>query len=199
METYNLRESLIHTKDPFESLYLPFLDWEFDYEINNLPNDILSGQNQNQNQINSTDTALKNKANSVLNNFNNINTINLNEFNDEFAEPLYKCEEISCLKLNFIKKLVSKKKVRLVNKDFDLDLIYITKRVMAMGFPARKCESLIRNNINDVRRLFRVYHNNNIKVFNLCLEKDRIYNKNKFPDNQVAIFPFSDHCPCPIR
>ena len=40
---------------------------------------------------------------------------------------------------------------------------------------------------------------NNLKIFNLCLEKDRIYNKSVFMENQVGLFPSKDHNPCPIK
>lgn len=36
-------------------------------------------------------------------------------------------------------------------------------------------------------------------MFNLCLEPERIYNKNLFPDCQVGLFPSLDHNPCPIK
>ena len=70
---------------------------------------------------------------------------------------------------------------------------------MAMGFPSSNCEALYRNNLADVKRLFKDYHNDKVKVYNLCLEKERIYSKEKFVDNDVALFPFSDHCACPVR
>ena len=52
METYSLRESLINTKDPFETTYLPYLDWEFDYEINKLTREIFSQENFSKNKRN---------------------------------------------------------------------------------------------------------------------------------------------------
>lgn len=70
---------------------------------------------------------------------------------------------------------------------------------MAMGFPAVGCESLVRNSLSDVKRFFKANHNNNVKVYNLCLEADRLYNKERFPDCQLGLFPFSDHQTCPVR
>lgn len=68
-----------------------------------------------------------------------------------------------------------------------------------MGFPANKCESLYRNSIEDVKRFFRTNHENKVKVYNLCREPDRIYNKAIFDGLKVALFPFADHQCCPIK
>jgi phosphatidylinositol-3,4,5-trisphosphate 3-phosphatase and dual-specificity protein phosphatase PTEN len=70
---------------------------------------------------------------------------------------------------------------------------------MAMGYPAVGCESLYRNTLSSVRRFFKTYHKNLIKVYNLCLESEKIYSKDRFPDIEVALFPFSDHQICPVR
>lgn len=98
-----------------------------------------------------------------------------------------------------IKKLVSKKKRRYQDSKFDLDMTYVTKRVIAMGFPSKGCEALYRNSLNDVTNLFRIKHNNNVKVYNLCVEKNRIYKKELFPNSSVTLFPSKDHNPCPIK
>lgn len=68
-----------------------------------------------------------------------------------------------------------------------------------MGFPATGCESLYRNSLSEVKRYFENYHNNKIKVYNLCLETEKIYPKERFSGNEVGLFPFSDHQVCPTR
>ena len=90
---------------------------------------------------------------------------------------------------NFIKSLVSKKKERFCYDNFDLDLTYITMKIIAMGFPSIKIEGLYRNNMEDVKRFFNERHPKHHKVYNLCEEK-------KYPNNcfyQQGYFPFPDH------
>jgi protein-tyrosine phosphatase len=70
---------------------------------------------------------------------------------------------------------------------------------MAMGFPSVSCESLIRNSIKDVKRFFSHYHKNNVKIFNLCIEENRIYDKEIFQGLRVGLFPSADHSSCPVK
>ena len=100
---------------------------------------------------------------------------------------------------NILKRLVSKQKRRYQDENFDLDMSYITNRVIAMGFPSVGCETVYRNSLTDVVRFFHTKHNDKVKIYNLCLEKDRIYNKNLFSRSQVGLFPATDHNPCPIK
>ena len=102
-------------------------------------------------------------------------------------------------KANILKRLVSKQKRRLQDEEFDLDMAYITQRVIAMGFPSVGCETVYRNALPDVLDFFHRRHNDQVKIYNLCLEKDRIYNKNIFSKSSVGLFPATDHNPCPIK
>jgi hypothetical protein len=54
---------------------------------------------------------------------NNYNLQEIEYLNDQLAEKFYKCETVNVLKRKWMKKLVSKNKIRLVNKQFDLDLM----------------------------------------------------------------------------
>jgi hypothetical protein len=52
-----------------------------------------------------------------------------------------------------IRKIVSKKKRRFESEGFNLDLSYVTERVIAMGYPASEhIEAMYRNSPEDVRR-----------------------------------------------
>ena len=58
----------------------------------------------------------------------------------------------STMASNAIKKMVSKKKRRFEGEGFNLDLSYVTDRVIAMGYPSQRVESMFRNSLEDVRR-----------------------------------------------
>ena len=52
--------------------------------------------------------------------------------------------------MNFIRKIVSGKKRRFNKDGFNLDLSYITPRIIAMALPATGFSKAYRNKINDV-------------------------------------------------
>lgn len=92
-----------------------------------------------------------------------------------------------------VKKAVSKKKRRFVADGFDLDLTYITDRIVAMGFPSENLEAVYRNDMKETQLFFNTRHRDHYMIYNLCSERD--YDHAKF-DNRVVSFPFDDHnCP----
>jgi phosphatidylinositol-3,4,5-trisphosphate 3-phosphatase/dual-specificity protein phosphatase PTEN len=96
---------------------------------------------------------------------------------------------------NFLRRLVSKKKKRLQDSGFDLDLSYITDRIIAMGYPAEDSsfQSNYRNPYSEVYTFLEKFHAKNYKVYSLCAEYD--YGTMKF-NGSVAKYPFKDHqCP----
>ena len=69
---------------------------------------------------------------------------------DESEEYSKKWTLIGCFNCNNLRQCVSLKKKRLRRDNFDLDLTYITKNVIAMGYPADGFESVYRNNQRSV-------------------------------------------------
>ena len=53
--------------------------------------------------------------------------------------------------VSLLKEFVSGKKRRFKEDGFNLDMTYITERIIAMSFPGSGFESMYRNNISDVR------------------------------------------------
>lgn len=58
-----------------------------------------------------------------------------------------------------LRKIVAGPKIRTVENGFDLDLTYVTERVVAMAFPAEGFEKLYRNSIDDVDKRLLRFHN----------------------------------------
>jgi hypothetical protein len=69
--------------------------------------------------------------------------------------------------------LVSKKKLRFVDAEagVDLDLSYITDRLIAMGYPSRGLEALYRNPAAAVRSFMEGRHGGHYRIWNLCIER----------------------------
>ena len=54
--------------------------------------------------------------------------------------------------------MVSKKKKRYTDGEFDLDLSYVNPRIIAMGFPSLGAEKLFRNPMEEVEAFFEAKH-----------------------------------------
>ena len=96
--------------------------------------------------------------------------------------------------MDFVRELVSQKKTRFINEDYNLDLTYITPKIIAMSFPAEGFESLYRNRIEDVSSFLQKTHKKNYLIINLS---NRKYNYKHF-ENKVYDVKWPDHYPCPF-
>lgn len=179
---------------------LPFSDIEYDYEISNCrihENNIFIAQ------------LTKHSCQLIELNIGQVVDTHKIEINDgKCISSNIKFNPSLCL---CIKRLVSKKKRRFENQDFSLDLAYITKRVIAMGYPSDGIESYYRNSKQQTLEFLHFYHKEGFKIYNLCIEKSRIYTKEyifgksitKNPEERkkykLSLFPIKDHNPPPIK
>uniref|UniRef100_A0A8D0BM09 Phosphatidylinositol-3,4,5-trisphosphate 3-phosphatase n=1 Tax=Salvator merianae TaxID=96440 RepID=A0A8D0BM09_SALMN len=69
------------------------------------------------------------------------------------------------------RRMVSENKRRYIRDGFDLDLTYVTARVIAMSFPSSGQQSFYRNPIKEVARFLDTKHEDHYKVYNLCSEQ----------------------------
>lgn len=86
--------------------------------------------------------------------------------------------------------MVSQNKRRYQKDGFDLDLTYVTERIIAMSFPSSGRMSWYRNPIKDVARFLDTKHANHYRVYNLCSE--RTYDDSYF-HGRVERFIIDDH------
>ena len=96
-----------------------------------------------------------------------------------------------------LRNMVSKEKKRYTDDGFDLDLTYITPRIIAMGAPSEGQEAIFRNPMGDVQRLLELRHEGHYKVYDLRAEKGAAYDPKCFK-GRVAGFRFFDHNPPPL-
>ena len=76
---------------------------------------------------------------------------------------------------NWARTIVSGKKNRMVWGRWDLDLTYITNRIIACGFPAWGAAAMYRNSKKDLIDFFKAHHGQMVKIYNLCAEDPHWY------------------------
>lgn len=91
--------------------------------------------------------------------------------------------------MDTVRELVSGAKRRLHTSEFNLDLTYITPRVIAMSLPAEGLEKLYRNSSDEVSKYLNQQHPGQYWCYNLS---GITYNYEKF-ENRVQDFPWEDH------
>jgi phosphatidylinositol-3,4,5-trisphosphate 3-phosphatase and dual-specificity protein phosphatase PTEN len=94
----------------------------------------------------------------------------------------------------YIRALVSGNKARFRDESLnvDLDLAYITDRVLVMGYPATGLEGLYRNRREDAKKFLEHRHGHNYWIFNFCPISENSYPASFF-EGRVSRYPFPDH------
>ncbi|KAJ7145364.1 phosphatases II [Mycena crocata] len=100
---------------------------------------------------------------------------------------------------DYIRRLVSGNKARFKDGklNLELDLVYVTDRVIIMGYPAEGFESFYRNNREDAKKFLEHRHGKNFWVFNFCPIRENSYSASFF-DERVSRYPFPDHHAPPL-
>ncbi|XP_075419714.1 phosphatidylinositol 3,4,5-trisphosphate 3-phosphatase TPTE2-like [Tenrec ecaudatus] len=89
-----------------------------------------------------------------------------------------------------IRRMVSGNKRRYNKDGFDLDLTYVTDRIIAMSFPSSGKQSFYRNPIKEVVRFLDTKHLDHYMIYNLCSERG--YDPKHF-HNRVRRIMIDDH------
>lgn len=97
---------------------------------------------------------------------------------------------INYLTKNFIRNLVSKQRRRMLIAGYDLDMSYITDRILAMSFPAERMRAMYRNPLWQVKAVLDMRHHEHYKIYNLCIEE--CYDPAHFY-GRVEVYPFDDN------
>ncbi|KAG0488930.1 hypothetical protein HPP92_007741 [Vanilla planifolia] len=90
----------------------------------------------------------------------------------------------------FLRNLVSKSRRRMLISGYDLDMSYITERLLAMSYPAERVRAMYRNPLWQVKNVLDMRHPNQYKVYNLCIEEK--YDPAHF-HGRVEVYPFDDN------
>ncbi|KAI9636172.1 uncharacterized protein MKK02DRAFT_27644 [Dioszegia hungarica] len=104
------------------------------------------------------------------------------------------------MSLDYIRGIVSGKKARYVDPDHavDLDLVYVTDRIIIMGWPASGWAGTYRNKKSDVLQFLDKRHEGKYWVWNLCPLYENAYSSASMHD-RVSRYPFPDHHPPPLQ
>lgn len=70
--------------------------------------------------------------------------------------------------MNWLRKKVAGKRTRFKDEEYELDLTYVTPRLIAMSYPAENLfQKVYRNDIEDVSKFLKDKHNDKYHVYNL--------------------------------
>ncbi|OMJ82133.1 hypothetical protein SteCoe_17251 [Stentor coeruleus] len=97
--------------------------------------------------------------------------------------------------MDLLRQIVSGKKKRYLEDGYNLDLTYITPRIIAMSLPGEGVHKMYRNSIDSVAKFLAEKHRSKFKILNLSGLK---YNYEKF-GNHVNEYYWEDHYPPTIE
>ncbi|CED83590.1 Clathrin coat dissociation kinase GAK/PTEN/Auxilin and related tyrosine phosphatases [Phaffia rhodozyma] len=100
---------------------------------------------------------------------------------------------------NIVRNVVSGPKARFVDKtsNHDLDLVYLTDRIILMGYPASGIEAVYRNKMSHVSAFLEEKHREHYRVFNFCPLSENAYPPTSF-QKRISRYPFPDHHAPPL-
>ena len=167
-------------------------------ENQNDQNDIFASNTYTQYEIEAQTICVSIEEGETKNQNNNVSTLSREEKIKSLKQHTNESLKLTDKRRSsqsFLKSLVSQDKNRFCFDGYDLDLTYITPRIIAMGLPSTSLEALYRNNLTDVLNFFNERHPEHYKVYNLCEEKN--YAPNIF--YKQGYFPFQDHEAPPLN
>ena len=167
-------------------------------ESQNDQNDIFASNTYTQYEIEAQTICVSIEEGETKNQNNNVSTLSREEKIKSLKQHTNESLKLTDKRRSsqsFLKSLVSQDKNRFCFDGYDLDLTYITPRIIAMGLPSTSLEALYRNNLTDVINFFNERHPEHYKVYNLCEEKN--YAPNIF--YKQGYFPFQDHEAPPLN
>ena len=98
--------------------------------------------------------------------------------------------------MDYIRTIVSGKKNRYIDDKYNLDLTYITPRIIAMAFPASGLKTIYRNKIADVSQFLNEKHPERFMIINLSGEK---YDAKLFNNTVINFDQWKDHHAPPLE
>ncbi|WWD21702.1 hypothetical protein CI109_106189 [Kwoniella shandongensis] len=103
------------------------------------------------------------------------------------------------MSFDYVRKIVSGNKARYVDPAaaVNLDLVYVTDRIIIMGYPASGVAGLYRNRRRDVLKFLNSRHGEKWWIWNLCPLYENAYSPESM-HGRVSRYPFPDHHPPPL-
>ena len=99
--------------------------------------------------------------------------------------------------VEMVRRIVSGKRVRYVDEQYELDLTYIIDgRIMATSYPSQGLESFGRNSIDTFARFVHEKHGEKYHIINVS--ERQIYDAEQYFGGRVTAFLWPDHTAPPL-